>query len=167
MPIPLMWLGAAAICAGVKYADKRHSAMTAEAVAPVDGAIVSCGIFGVFEHTAIWLDGDIIELKGNGLIRAISPARFVAQRSGELISVACNEKGEPLVAAQAVMRAVTQLYQYSEYDVFKNNCHRFVWQCISGNNEPLTRFSDLHKRLEKHFHCQVNWPRAELGPWIR
>jgi hypothetical protein len=163
MPIPFLWIGAgAAIFAGVKVADKRHSALTGAAVVPVDGAIVSCGIFGVFEHTGVWLDGNIIELKGNGLIRAISAARFLAQRSGELISVACNEKGEPLVAGQAAERAVSKLYQYSEYDVLKNNCHRFVWHCISGSNEPLTRFSDLHKRLEKHFHCQVCWPKAEL-----
>lgn len=161
MPIPFLWLGAggAAIFAGVKYADKRHSVTTSTAVVPVDGAIVCCGIFGVFEHTGIWLDGNIIELKGNGLIRAISPARFVAHRSGELISVACNEKGEPLVAAPAALRAVTKLYQYSEYDVLSNNCHRFVWHCISGNKDPLTRFSDLHKRLGQHFCCQVSWQR--------
>lgn len=165
MPIPLIWLGAgvAAVYSGLKYTEQQHFLNAGPSVLPVDGALVSCGIFGLFEHSGIWLDGNIIELKGNGLIRAISPARFLAKRSGERIVIACDAQSQPLIAKNAAARAVAQLYQYREYDLLKNNCHRFVWNCISGKNEPLTRFRDLNQRLEQFFECRIVWANAKVA----
>lgn len=164
MPIPLIWLGAgaAAVYTGLKYADQQERYSCLPSVVPLDGSLVSCGIFGLFEHSGIWLDGNIIELKGNGLIRAISPARFLHKRSGQTIALACDPMAQPLVAEHAVTRAVAQLFQYSEYDLLANNCHRFVWNCVSGKNEALTHFSDLNRRLEQYFNCPVNWVKAKL-----
>lgn len=170
MPVPLIWLGAglATLYAGVKYSDSQaHRDSVAETsgesdsgVLPVDGCIVSCGVFGVFDHSGIWIDGNIIELRGNGLIRGISPARFLHQRSGEDIYVACDAQLQPLVASGTMKRAVGRLYQYSEYDLIKNNCHKFVWQCISDINEPLTRFAELNNKMVSHFDSKITWQKA-------
>lgn len=168
MPAPLIWLGAgiAALYAGSKYQEHQRLGQSSvshypgegsDAVAPQNGCIVCCGIFGVFDHTGIWVDDSVIELKGNGLIRGVSADRFIHNRSGEEIFVACDEYGEVLVEPDAVQRATSQLYQFSDYDVIENNCHRFVWGCVSGLNEPLTRFIDLNHQLSQHFASRISW----------
>ncbi len=170
MALPLLWLGAGALAllATKEYSNEtriksRIALMPSEgkqSVIPVDGAIVSCGIYGLFEHTGIWLDGNIIELKGNGLIRGISTKRFLQNRSGEFIYIACDQAEQPLVAELAAKRATEQLFQYSEYHLFKNNCHKFVWQCISGEKQQLTRFSDLNSKMAAFFNSSIHWQKA-------
>ena len=167
MPVPLLWIGAGAIAmlAGAKYSnDKRLEGSVSGLpgnsdikVNPVDGAIVTCRVFGLFEHTGIWIDGNILELKGNGLIRGVSPRRFIQERSGDDIYVACDEDHIPLVQPNTVERAVSRLFTYSEYDVIKNNCHKFVWQCISGEDIPLTRFSGLNQKMATIFSTNIHW----------
>lgn len=170
MALPLLWLGAGALAllATKEYSQEsriksRVSLMPGEGtnkVVPVNGAVVSCGIYGLFEHTGIWLEGNIIELKGNGLIRGISPSRFLQNRSGEFIYIACDHADQPLVAEFAAERATKQLFQYSEYHLFKNNCHKFVWQCISGQKQQLTRFNDLNLRMADFFNSDIHWQQA-------
>jgi hypothetical protein len=167
MPAPLFWLGASAIAmlAGAKYSnDKRLEDSVISlpgkselAVEPVNGAIVTCGIYGLFEHTGIWVDGNILELKGNGLIRGVSPNRFLQERSGDFIYIACDDNNTPLIQPDAAQRAISQLFSYSEYDVIKNNCHKFVWQCISGEDMPLTRFSVLNQKMAGLFATNIHW----------
>lgn len=170
MALPLLWLGAGALAllASKEYAQEtriksRIALLPGEgkqSVIPADGAVVSCGIYGLFEHTGIWLDGNVIELKGNGLIRGISPQRFLQNRSGEFIYMACDQFEQPLIAEFAAERARDQLFQYSEYDLFKNNCHKFVWQCISGQKQQLTRFRDLNLKMAEHFNSHIHWHKA-------
>lgn len=168
MALPLFWLGATAtaLFTAAKASEHQQKRLgrvarfpgeCSIAVEPVDGAIVCCGIYGVFEHSGIWLDGNIIELKGNGLIRGISPDRFMQNRSGDTIYMACGGSLAPLIGEDIASRAVAQLYQYSEYDLFKNNCHRFVHQCLTNDNSRLTRFSDLNASLAKHFQTPIHW----------
>lgn len=175
MPIPLLWLGAglAALYAGNELSKShyrrtgivgRYPGETDQPVVPRNGAIVSCGIYAVFDHTGIWADGDIIERKGNGLIRGISPARFMDNRSGNTIFVACDSGGEPFSSQQAYNRATSQLFSYADYDVLSNNCHRFVWHCISGAEHSLTRFAELNEKLSHHFGDAVHWHPAKLSP---
>lgn len=173
MPIPLLWLGAGAmaILAGAKYSnDKKleesvsnlpgHSDIKVE---PINGAIVTCGVYGFFEHTGIWVDGNILELKGNGLIRGISPVRFLHERSGEHIYIACDNNNIPLIHPDAADRAASELFSFSEYDVIKNNCHKFVWHCISGEDVPLTRFSELNQKMAERFATTIHWhPLASI-----
>ena len=131
-------------------------------VTPVAGSLVSCGIFHSLDHTGIWTsDNLIIELNGNGLVRAISPERFLNDRSGKKIFVACNSKAQPLVVEGAEQRAKEQVYNYKEYDVLDNNCHRFSWQCISGVDQPVTLFSDLNHKLAKLFNSRIYWDVCE------
>ena len=167
MPAPLLWLGAGAIAmlASVKYSNDKQLAKSVgrlpghsdSKVKPINGAIVTCDVYGFFEHTGIWVDGNILELKGNGLIRGISPNRFLQERSGDNIYIACDDKDQPLIQAETAERAVSQLFSYSEYDVIKNNCHKFVWQCVSGEDFQLTRFSELNQKIAQHFTTTVNW----------
>lgn len=172
MPVPLIWLGAgiAALYAGDKLVKSNQESRQrvhhfpgegTRLVKPVDGALVCCGIFGMFDHTGIWVDGDIIELKGNGLIRGISPERFMTNRSGEQIYILCDAAGNALVAPNTQNSAVAKLYQYSEYHVISNNCHRFVWNCISGDNKKITSFKELNDELHQFFQCSLSWQILE------
>jgi hypothetical protein len=167
MPAPLIWLSVSAITllAGVKYSnDKRLDGSvsclpgnTDIKVDPINGAVVTCGVYGIFEHTGIWVDGNILELKGNGLIRGVSPNRFLQERSGDNIYIACDDNYTPLILPETTDRAISQVFSYSEYDVIKNNCHKFVWQCISGEDIPLTRFSALNHKMADRFATDIHW----------
>lgn len=134
------------------YPGETHST-----VQPSNGGIVCCGIYGVFEHTGIWIDGNIVELRGNGLIRGVSPSRFLDDRSGDVISIVCDNSFQPLIDPQAASRTESRLFEYCEYDVITNNCHRFVWQCVSGQIAAITSFYDLNCALSKHFVSELNW----------
>lgn len=167
MPAPLIWLGASALAllATTKHSnDKVLNAcvdimpgLGNKKVEPLNGAVVCCGVFGWFIHTGIWLDGSIIELKGNGLIRGISPRRFLNERSGDNIYIACNINDQPLIQKLAETRAAAKLFSYSDYDLINNNCHKFVWQCLSGEEHKVTRFSELNHRMSKYFDSSVTW----------
>lgn len=172
MPLPLVWIGAgvAAAVAG-SYLNREqqkydgHVAIfpgeSKHRVAPVDGAIMCCGIYEMLQHTGIWVDGGIVELNGNGLFRLISPSRFLADRSGDRIYIACDEHGTPLVAPQAMARASAKIYDYADYHVLNNNCHRFTRYCITGDNSPLTLFSELNSALAAHFDTPVYWHQIQ------
>lgn len=191
MPLPLFWLGAAAVSAlavkglsedrkaqqnkrkqhyrakRLKDLDRHESPVaiypsevfnTEQAVKPIAGSIICCGIGGVLDHTGIWVDDDtIVELDGEGLIKPISVARFTKERSGKQIFVACDSTAQPLVSHLAAERALKQIYQYQDYHLIENNCHQFVWQCFSPNDEPLTTFKELNLRMAKAFDRAIYW----------
>ena len=172
MPAPLVWLGLG--IAGLFAADELHKSHqkskgrvahypgeSDEFVEPVNGSLVTCGIFGVFDHTGIWVDGNIIELAGNGLIRGVSPDRFIDNRSGEKIYIACDDDAQPLVSDLAAERAVSRLFEFSDYDVITNNCHRFVWQCLSGERRKLTQFTELNRLMSEYFDQAISWKRVK------
>jgi hypothetical protein len=171
MALPLLLFGASAlaILASNEYArDQRNQTSLAilrtdqqKKIKPENGAIVSCGVFGVFDHTGIWLDGNINELRGNGLIRGILPRRFLQGRSGSQIYIACNQRNEVLIESAAIERACAQLFQYSEYDLIKNNCHKFVWNCVTGDRHQLTRFSELNRLMANYFGCEISWQKTD------
>lgn len=130
-------------------------------VKPKPGAIICCFVYGVIEHTGIWLDDNtLIELHGNGLIRAVSTARFLAGRTGTKIYVACNHAHQPLIDGEVLHRAELEIFSYREYDLFDNNCHRFVWSCLSGVEESLPSFNDLNKKLAQYFEQSIYWDEA-------
>ena len=130
-------------------------------VNPLPGTIICCFVYGVIEHTGIWLDDHtLIELHGNGLIRAVSTQRFLAGRTGSKIYIACSHDHRPLVDEDALIKAEQAIFTYREYDLFDNNCHRFVWSCLSGKEESLPGFNDLNKRLSAHFGQSIYWDEA-------
>ncbi|WP_395343426.1 hypothetical protein PN836_003380 [Ningiella sp. W23] len=168
MPAPLIWLGAAAlsIYAGNKLntaqlrRDKIVGKMPGDCkqrVEPVNGSIVTCGIYEVLDHTGIWIDGNIYELNGNGLVRCISPSRFVDKRSGENIYVACDLSGNALAHMATIERTRGQLYSMYDYHLLRQNCHKFVAEMVSGQSQDITSFSDLNAFLNAHFDTAIDW----------
>lgn len=122
------------------------------------GAVIACEIFHLFEHTGIYLGDDVIvELQGTGLVRAISSQRFLADRTGEELLVACNRHGEVLASNQVAERAAHRIYTSEGYDLLRNNCHRFTYSCVSGISEEITSFFDLKMALKAWWRQDIRW----------
>lgn len=137
---------------------------TKQQVKPEFGAIVCCGIAGILEHTGIWIGEDtIIELDGNGLIKPVSSSRFIGERSGKHIFIACDSTATPLASADAAARAIALIYQYRDYHLLQNNCHQFVWQCFVDGDQQLTTFNALNKRLASYFNRRVYWDLIDFS----
>ncbi len=194
MPLPLLWLGSAAMGA-LLLADEREKRLQLERdrllgkvsrqttgnqamvtapsqwqkgfkqVSSQPGSIVCCYVFGVIEHTGIWLADDcLVELHGSGLIRAVSVKRFLAGRTGSQIYIACNHQHQPLIASDMVSRVERAIYQYREYDLFDNNCHRFVWSCLCGEELAIKSFNELNQKLAGYFKQGIYWDEMRRVP---
>ncbi|QSX39494.1 lecithin retinol acyltransferase family protein [Shewanella cyperi] len=184
MALPLIWLGGAALGA-LALAEREHrrklllerslgrsarepsEATTVLApsvwqfdgpsVRPVPGAIVCCHVYGLVEHTGIWLGDSIAELHGSGLIRAVSAKRFLHGRTGSRIFVACDHDNQPLATQACADRASEALFQFRDYDLFANNCHRFVWQCLSGEDREVKSFEAFNQLLASFYSRALYW----------
>jgi len=127
------------------------------------GAVVVCEIFHLFEHSGIYIgEGQIVELQGSGLVRAVSINRFFDNRSGKHLLVACNAQGQVLVREGCYERAIAQIFTVQDYDLLNNNCHRFTQHCVSGRNLPITSFFDLKTELARVWRTDVLWPQVDL-----
>jgi hypothetical protein len=168
MPLPLVWLGAGltALYAANKLSENSQKSQgevqhfpgeSDVSVKPVDGAIVCCGVYEFFDHTGIWVEDSIIELHGSGLIKSVSHERFLGDRSGEMAFVACDAQYRPLVAPGATEKAIARIYEYSEYHLINNNCHKFVWGCLSSDSKDVTTFADLNGLLSNFFNSAIHW----------
>lgn len=132
-------------------------------IQPEVGAIVCCGLGGVLDHTGIYIgENTIVELSGSGLVKAVSMQRFLAERSGKHIYVACDSNAEPLISDLAAQKASEQIFNYYEYDVIKNNCHRFIWQCFQQDKSELTTFKSLSQNLAKYYNRIIYWDLCKL-----
>lgn len=128
------------------------------------GAVVVCEIFHLFEHSGIYIgDGQIVELQGSGLVRAISINRFFDNRSGKHLLVACDRQGQVLVGEGCYERAIAQIFTVQDYDLIHNNCHRFTQHCVSGRSLPITSFFDLKTELARLWHTEVQWVMVDLA----
>ncbi|QOL24548.1 hypothetical protein LP316_09270 [Thalassotalea sp. LPB0316] len=194
MPLPILWLGAAAVSAlaiksaaderkqtyqarrlqsgAQRYGGERGKAVaiyptdlfhSEVCVEPAIGSVVCCGIGGLFEHTGIWVgDNTIVELDGNGLIKPVSASRFLGNRSGDNIFVACDSNAVPLALPDIAERALGQIYQYQDYHLIENNCHQFVWHLFDQLKAPITSFSALNENLAKYYDRVIYWDLAKV-----
>ncbi len=173
MPAPLLWLGAA--LAGAYASDKANTLymkrklvidkLPGESkyeVEPVNGCIVCCGIYGVFDHTGIWVNGNIYELAGSGLVRCLSPNRFLKNRSGTTIYAACDIQNRVLNSKPASIRAQSRLFELLNYSVIDQNCHRFVAEMLSDQTTHITSFSEFNSFLYEYFRETVRWNTLKL-----
>ncbi len=127
------------------------------------GALLVCEIFHLFEHSGIYIgEGQIVELQGSGLVRSVSVRRFLADRSGEELLVACDQTGRPLGNPAAQQRAIQQIFTYQPYDLIRNNCHRFCVQCLTGTAWPVTSFFDLKLQLQQLLHQPLRFEKVWL-----
>lgn len=168
MPAPLLWLGAACVSlyasnkANTAYLKRKYivDAMPGETnhkVRPKNGSIVTCGIYGVLDHTGIWVDGNIYELSGQGLIRCLSPERFLGNRSGSTIYVACDPLNKVLANPLVCDVLRSHLYTMLDYHLFDQNCHKFVAEVYAGHEVDITSFSALNSFLSQYFDCPIRW----------
>ena len=126
-----------------------------EKVKPNIGSIVCCGIGGVLDHSGIWIgENTIVELAGNGLVKAVSSERFIEERSGKHIFVACDSTAFALGNDNVAENAIAQIYQYKDYHLIKNNCHQFIWDCFANNDKQLTTLKSLSIAIA-HYHNRV------------
>ncbi|GLR69935.1 hypothetical protein [Agaribacter marinus] len=167
MPAPLLWLGAAAL--GIYASNKANTANMRRkgivsimpeddsfGVIPKNGTVVCCGIYEILDHTGVWVDGNIYELNGSGLVRCVSPERFLSNRSGDAIYAACSDVdviGDELCA----LRAKEHLYALYDYHLIRQNCHRFVAEMILGANRDVTSFSELNEFLHQQYSTTIAW----------
>jgi len=137
---------------------------TQQKVKPEIGAIVCCGIAGILDHSGIWLgDNSVAELDGNGLIKPVSSQRFIEERSGKQIFIACDSLAQPLISEKAANNAAQQLFQYRDYHMFDNNCHQFVWQCFTNKSGSVTTFRQLNDKVAHFFNRKIYWDVADLS----
>ena len=154
MPAPLLWFGAA--CLGLYASNRANDAYlkstntvrtlpgeSSKRIAPRNGAIVTCGIYGVLDHTGVWVNGNIYELSGKGLIRSVSPERFLHNRTGKKIYVACDEHYMPLAADDVSQRCI-------------------VAEMLTGERTKITSFSELNEALSSLFLTSINWHEAKV-----
>ncbi len=121
------------------------------------GSVIVCEIYHLFEHSGIYLgDGQIVELAGSGLVRAVSSTRFLDNRSGEHLLALCDTNGRPVGNAAGAERAAAQLFSYQHYDLLRNNCHQFVGCCLTGQNRLITSFFDLRTELEQFYRVRLS-----------
>ncbi|MCL1079777.1 hypothetical protein D5R81_17610 [Parashewanella spongiae] len=187
MPLPVVWIGGA-IFSALLLAEKNNQRKNVELhrLRPLsktekkpslkltpsllnkgarkaklkNGSIVCCHVYGVILHTGIWIDGAIVELHGSGLVRVVSPERFLKDRSGEKIYVATQANGKVLFDLIAANRGKELVYQYRDYDLLKNNCYRFTYSCLSDSEEYINSFTEFNEYLIKHFQCDIYWDEA-------
>lgn len=127
-----------------------------QAIKPINGSVVCCDIFGTLTHTGLWVNGGIIELSGSGLVRSVSPERFIHDRSGEQIFVMANQTADVLAAPFAAENAQARIFEYLNYDVFSNNCNRFIANCYQlPDCHDVMLFADLTQKLAQHFKQTV------------
>ncbi|WP_133406606.1 hypothetical protein [Parashewanella tropica] len=142
--------------AELKYSPSLiHSSNTK--VKPIAGAMVCCHVYGLVCHVGIWCDDAIIELHGSGLVRVVSPERFLKQRSGETIYIACNSQAEPLASKIAANNAKELIFSFRKYDLIANNCYRFTWFCLSGEEVKISSFTELNQQLANYFKQDIYW----------
>lgn len=127
----------------------------------VAGSIVCCEVYEAFIHTGIVVDRDtIVELHGNGLIRAISAKRFLQKRSGKHIFIACDNQGKPLIVDSAIEHAAADVFNFYEYDLFTSNCYRHTWRWLAGEDRAIKSFESFNRLLSSLVNQPIYWDRV-------
>ncbi len=135
-------------------------------IKPEIGSFVACHVFGVVKHIGIWVDDAIVELQGSGLIRVVSPQRFLKDRTGDQIYVSCIN-GCAIKSESLAKFALEQVYQYRKYDLLKNNCYRFCYSCLTGHEEYIETFSEFNQIVSLFYQSDIEWIEAPFTTVVR
>lgn len=110
------------------------------------------------DHSGIYLGyGNVAELDGSGKIMVRHLDDFLkgdrSWRCGQKIYAAYDSRNRKFLAEdQIALRAIESLCQIRDYDVTKENCHKFSTGCITGNfDNDVTFLNDLEGNVIKHF----------------
>ncbi|MGB1299228.1 MAG: hypothetical protein ACPG8A_13175 [Psychrobium sp.] len=131
---------------------------SAKKVEMVPGSIVCCEVYEAFIHTGVVIDDNtIVELHGSGLIRAVSKNRFLADRSGSHIFIACDRQAQPLVFSLMSESASQDIFNFYDYDLLKANCYRHTWRWLTGEDIAIERFKEFNKKLSQKAGGEIYW----------
>ena len=124
------------------------------------------------DHSGIYLGyGNVAELDGSGKIMVRHLDDFLkgdrSWRCGQKIYAAYDSRNRKFLAEdQIALRAIESLCQIRDYDVIKENCHKFSTGCITGNfDNDVTLLSDLKGNVIKHFclrETEFEWRQLGL-----
>ncbi len=118
------------------------------------------------DHTGIYVGDDkIVELSGDGEIRVVSCQHFMKgdrgftnMRDSYCIYAACskNDAGDcyALASPDIAERALASVGKKKDYNLFTNNCHKFVEYCITGHNDGKGRVESIERALSEKFHLE-------------
>jgi len=124
----------------------------------IPGTLVCCEVFEAFLHTGVVVDDNtIVELHGSGLIRAVSKQRFLDQRSGKNIFIACKRSGDPFMFNLIDELATKDVFNFYEYHLLKANCYRHTWRWLSGEDLAIESFTDFSKKLSDKLGDEIYW----------
>ncbi len=122
------------------------------------GAIVCCEVFEAFIHTGVVVDENtIVELHGSGLIRAISKKRFLEERSGSRIFIACNNDGTPYTFSRVISGASKDVFNFYDYDLLKANCYKHTWRWLTDEDIAIKSFSEFDNKLKVKLGQNIYW----------
>ena len=124
----------------------RRNAQACRLIAPPPaGTPLLVSLALAFEHTGIYLgDGHVVELHGDGCVKAVSltcfingkPGGTLPVRNGTRIFAACDARTRhPLAAARTLKtarEALADAGSWKGYDFASINCHLFTAACVCG-----------------------------------
>jgi len=124
----------------------------------VPGSLVCCEVYEAFIHTGVVVDDNtIVELHGSGLIRAVSKERFLQQRSGKNIFIACDRSGAPLIFNSIDQLATQDVFNFYEYNLLTSNCYRHTWRWLTGIDIAIESFGDFNGKLTSKLGEEIYW----------
>jgi len=108
-----------------------------DTVQPIIGSVVYCDFIiaaSAIQHSGIYVgNGNIVHLNGDGVVEKVSATEFVSGlmgfKCGSSIYVSC-EGTTPVGDSFAADLALSKVGNKYDYRIYKDNCHRFVAECI-------------------------------------
>ena len=144
-------------------------------VRPKIGSVVYCDLWAV-EHSGIYIgDNRIVHLDGSGKIEIVTPKQFIERLDGfnNAINIYVSCKDTQAVGSSSVAQiAEVRVGEILDYDIILNNCHKFTYECISGDlfgfNGHKFTLSDVKKAANKYMGVNTwrMWESHEYGKFI-
>ena len=86
--------------------------------------------------------------------------RFLTNRSGETIFVACNRDGDAIQAVLDEQLIANEVFKSYDYHVSKRNCYFHSWYCITGEVKQFASFEQFNTALKQKFGHSIFWDKA-------
>ena len=132
----------------------------------------------IADHSGIYIGNneviEIIEKDGKGCVQVTNLYDFVyssSVRTGVSIYVAVDKLSKDVIYNDYIAEnAIKHLAKKNKYELFKNNCHSFVYKCIINENfDNITdtwKFEHLTKMIEKYVNNgrSVEWVVCDINP---
>lgn len=119
------------------------------------------------KHVGLFIgNGKIIELNGDGKICEVNLEEFINVhwiRTGDKIETLIDTFGEIISFPEAVKKAKEMVGKNNGYNLFDNNCYKFIWSCIMEDDDSSCfSYHDLRIRILLNFHEISNFKRIDF-----